>query len=63
MEGLIMWIGAFVLLLVIAGAVIYTRGRNRDNDRVTERATREAYKNPDHYDETREKLQKELRKD
>lgn len=55
-------IGALLLLIVLVGAVIYYRRRNRANDRVTEKATHELYKDPAHYPEKREELEKEIRR-
>jgi hypothetical protein len=54
-------IGALLLLVALVGVVLYLRGRNRANDRVTEKATHELYKDPEHYPEKREELKKEIR--
>ena len=44
-------IGALALLAALAWATMQYRARNRANDAVTERATRELYQKPDKYDE------------
>ena len=43
-------IGAVILGVVLAWAVMRNRRRNRANDAVTQAATREAYENPNGYD-------------
>jgi hypothetical protein len=52
-------IGALVLLAVLAWATWQYRNRNRANDRVTERATRELYQHPKSYNER--KFEKDLK--
>ncbi|MDO9473958.1 MAG: hypothetical protein Q7J28_12950 [Caulobacter sp.] len=49
-------IGALILGAVLAYGWWNDRNRNRANDKVTEEATRELYKNPETYEETREEL-------
>jgi hypothetical protein len=44
-------IGALALLAALVWATMQYRARNRANDPVTERATRELYQKPDKYDE------------
>jgi hypothetical protein len=53
-------IGVLVLLGVLAWATWQYRRRNRANDRVTERATRELYEHPNSYNER--KFEKDLKR-
>lgn len=53
-------VGWVVLGGVLAFAVWRYHTRNKRNDRVTEKATRELYDNPETYDERREELNKQL---
>ncbi len=59
--GLAGAIGSLILLAVMIGVYLWTRRRNRSNDRVTEAATREQYKRPENYEARREELKKEVR--
>jgi hypothetical protein len=43
-------IGAIILAVVIAWAILRNRARNHGNDRLTEAATREEYRHPGSYD-------------
>lgn len=51
--------------LLLAGAVAYgllrNRGRNKANDAITERATREEYHHPDRYERTEEGYREQTR--
>jgi hypothetical protein len=55
-------IGTLILGVAIAWGVMWNMGRNRANDRVTEKATHDLYADPDHYDERREaELKRQVR--
>ncbi len=55
-------IGALILGLGIAGAVMDYKRRNRANDKVTEEAVRQEYDHPDRYqDEIRPKLEQKVK--
>ena len=56
-------IGIVILGLVIAGVLVYVRGRNKANDAVTEAATHELHKHPETYDEqAKPALESEIRR-
>ncbi len=55
-------IGPILLLVVLAAVAVWTWRRNKRNDRVTEKATRELYDHPERYDEEREALNREVRR-
>jgi hypothetical protein len=59
----VLWvIGTVLLGLAIAWGVMWNKGRNRANDRVTEEATHELYADPDNYDKRREaELKRQVR--
>ncbi len=52
-------LGILVLFVAIAYGVRMSRSRNRSNDKVTEAAVREQYKDPEHYDPA--KFERELK--
>jgi hypothetical protein len=47
-------IGTLALLVALAWATLQYRRRNRANDAVTEQATRDLYRDPEHYDKREE---------
>jgi len=51
-----------ILGVALAWGVYRYHTRNRDNDRITEEATRALYKHPETYDETAAELKKELKR-
>jgi hypothetical protein len=59
----LLWgVGVVVLLGALVWGVVQFSTRNKANDRVTEKATREMYKHPETYSEgRREELKKEVR--
>ena len=58
---LVWGIGVLVLLAVMVwGATQYAR-RNKANDPLTEKATREEYSHPDTYPQEREELKRQVR--
>lgn len=58
----VLWAPAILLLFVVLiwGMVQYKR-RNRANDPITEKATEVLYDDPEHYDEKREDLVKDIK--
>lgn len=54
-------IGSLVLLGGLAYGMTRYYSRNRSNDKLTEIATRELYQDPEHFDEKREELKKQVR--
>ncbi len=53
-------LGALVLALGLAWGIFQSRSRNRANDEVTDRATREEYDHPETYDHRSEDLKREV---
>jgi hypothetical protein len=53
-------VGAVVLGLAIAIAILHNARRNRRNDRITEQATKELYDHPERYDRTKRELEKQV---
>jgi hypothetical protein len=55
-------IGALILLLGMAWAVIDYKRRNRANDKLSEEATRQQYNDPDRYqDQVRPELERKVK--
>lgn len=54
-------VGVGVLLLALVYGFWRYKTRNKANDPVTEEATRELYDDPEHYEENREALKKDIR--
>jgi hypothetical protein len=54
-------IGPILLAAALIVAIVYYRRRNRANDRITEKATRELYRHPETYDQKKKELEKEIR--
>jgi len=55
-------LGIVALGLAIAAAILYNARRNRRNDRIAEKATKELYEHPERYDETKRELEKEVQR-
>lgn len=59
----LLWgVGVLVLLGGLAWGVSRYHSRNRANDRITEQATRELYKDPEGYERKRPDLQRQVRR-
>jgi hypothetical protein len=54
-------IGVAVLLIALIWGMIQYKTRNRANDRVTEKAAKKLYDNPETYDRKRPGLEDEVR--
>lgn len=54
-------IGALLVLAALVYGALQYKSRNRANDRVTEKATREQYRHPETYKARSKELEKELR--
>jgi hypothetical protein len=58
----LLWgVGVIVLLVALAWGAARYRSRNRANDRIAEQATRELYTDPEHYDEKRAELNRQVK--
>jgi hypothetical protein len=54
-------IGIIVLLVALGWGFVQYKRRNRANDRLAEEGARELYDDPDHYDQHRKELEKQVR--
>lgn len=50
-------LGTIILLAALVWGAWAYQTRNRSNDRVTEKATRDLYRNPEHYNQEAEEAQ------